>query len=305
MPKAAAAKEKFTLSSGCGGCGKDVRCASIGPHENTSCFKCGNLVHWNCRSKCSHAVLGPRNDSSAGPFYPFVEIAAGKNSMIGQIAPPDCQHFRITQDDDLRTDKGLKAALNAIKTASAAPKATALFSLPCTAGSPWRNLTTRTDSGMVKWQDHYQDFEELIANARRAALFAKKLGVKIVWEWPKPCALWNEDLTEQLVAELGLTKLNIAGCNFGLKAQNPKHVAELIRKQWTLATDDDAVIAHFSGRDCKCSGNHAPCEGRDTKLSEHYTPSLAAAFHQCADPHFSNAKEVSAANSRRGSPESG
>ena len=151
----------------------------------------------------------------------------------------------------------------------------------------------------------YQDFEELIANARRAALFAKKLGVKIVWEWPKPCALWNEDLTEQLVAELGLTKLNIAGCNFGLKAQNPKHVAELIRKQWTLATDYDAVIAHFSGRDCKCSGNQTPCEGRDTKLSEHYTPSLAAAFHQCADPHFSNAKEVSAANSRRGSPELG
>ena len=94
-----------------------------------------------------------------------------------------------------------------------------------TAGSPWLRLSSEE----VR-ENRMQEHVELLAAARKLAHKAKALGVKIVWEWPTPCGLWKTDLFKQLELELGLCRVKICGCSFGLWAQNPKDLGELVCK---------------------------------------------------------------------------
>ena len=90
----------------------------------------------------------------------IVEFCCGSNSLIGRLAPPDCEVIRLTLEDDVLSAAGFAKALHAVSDNSI--PALLFGSLPCTGGSPyqylnwWRGAKTRR-----KIRAHWRTFQVL------------------------------------------------------------------------------------------------------------------------------------------------
>ena len=66
---------------------------------------------------------------------------------------------------------------------------------------------------------------------------------------------------------------------YGLTSQATRTAGIPLKKPWTIATTRDSF--HRLCRTCNGQHEHVPTQGPDTKLTENYTPELAAQIHAC------------------------
>ena len=75
----------------------------------------------------------------------IVEFCCGPNSKIGdkRYQRDGCQVTRITEDDDVTTNKGLYKAIQAVRQENCL----LWVSIPCTGGSPWQHINAKKPVG--------------------------------------------------------------------------------------------------------------------------------------------------------------
>ena len=96
-------------------------------------------------------------------------------------------------------------------------------------------------------------------------------------EWPSACAYWRWKCVENLVEMLGLKPVKVHGCALGLKSVVN---GMPIKKPWTLKTDVPTIVEELEKYICPGNHEHTPCAGKDTKLTESYTPEMVAVVHR-------------------------
>ena len=211
------------------------------------------------------------------PNRTLVECCCGPNSRLGRtkLKPRDTRVVRITEDDDMTTEKGLKKTCDAVKDTNAL----LWGSLPCTGGSPWQHLNKKKPGGMKRYRDHVRAWKKMFDNFAIAARTCHKHGGNVAIEWPSNCAYWKEARVMALVHELGLKFAKFHGCAVGLVSQ-PGGLP--ITKPWTIATNHENLFSAFDGRFCpgpKVHPVHQTCEGKHTKRTEEYTDLFARMVH--------------------------
>ena len=96
-------------------------------------------------------------------------------------------------------------------------------------------------------------------------------------EWPTACAYWRWKCVENLVEMLGLKPVKVHGCALGLRSVVN---GMPIKKPWTLKTDVPTIVEELEKYTCPGNHEHTPCAGKDTKLTESYTPEMVAVVHR-------------------------
>jgi len=78
----------------------------------------------------------------------IVEFCCGENSKIGsdRYVKDGCSVIRITERDDVTTNKGFYKAIEAVKQENCLLR----VSIPCTGGSPWQNINVKRPGGKDK-----------------------------------------------------------------------------------------------------------------------------------------------------------
>ena len=111
----------------------------------------------------------------------IVEFCCGGDSLIGQLAPPDCEVIRLTIDDDMTSEAGLAKALRAV-TDTDLP--VMLFgALPCTGGSPYQNINWhRSPKTRGKIRAHWAIFRALWINFHKVATSCLSRGGQVALE---------------------------------------------------------------------------------------------------------------------------
>ena len=118
--------------------------------------------------------------------------------------------------------------------------------------------------------------------------YCKEVGAKVIFEWPSNNLYWKLPKVKKYFQQERWSKCNIHGCAYGLVSSVA--TGRPIKKPWTLATD---MLSLFKiARKCDCYSRkgespprlrrgekHAPCAGKDTKLTESYPLQLAKEFH--------------------------
>lgn len=101
-------------------------------------------------------------------------------------------------------------------------------------------------------------------------------------EWLKNCAYWNWKEVRSFLAKWDLQEVCFDGCVIGLRARS----GELLKKPWTVCTNDHNHFVALRGLKCTNTGNvltdhiHAECRGIDCKESEKYTFSCTRKVHK-------------------------
>ena len=110
-------------------------------------------------------------------------------------------------------------------------------------------------------------------------------------EWPTACAYWKWDCVEKLVEMLGLKTVRVHGCALGLKSVvNGKP----IKKPWTLKTDVEDIVENLEKYKCSNDHEHHPCAGKDTKLTESYTPEMVVVIHKSFKQFLAKCRKTNA-----------
>ena len=211
----------------------------------------------------------------------LVEFCCSEDSVLGQpkFVRAGCRVFRLTIVDDLTTEDGLQAALRAVTNAAPGEYIHLWASLPCTAGSPWQHLNKKYPSALKKIEENLDIFIKLIGNFEKVAKKVVEQGGDVSFEWPTGCALWKHELTQNLVNDLSMNKVNMHGCAAGLTSAKDNTP---IKKPWTVASTSPAIIDTLSKFQCpgkEMHPVHSPCAGAETKRTELYTPDMADAIH--------------------------
>ena len=187
--------------------------------------------------------------------------------------------FTFTIVDDFTKEDGLQAALRAVTTAAPGEYIHLWASLPCTAGSPWQHMNKKYPRALKKIEENLDIFIKLIGNFEKVAKKVVEQGGDVSVEWPTECALWKHELTQKLVNDLSMNKVNMRRCAPGLTSAKDN---TLIKKPWTVASTSLAIVDTLSNFQCpgkEMHPVHSPCAGAETKRTELYTPDMADAIH--------------------------
>jgi hypothetical protein len=208
-----------------------------------------------------------------------IEFCCGSDSLIGdtQIAN-GALVIRLTEDIDMTSKSGLQFAL---AKAREHPGALLMISMPCTLGTPWNNINKiRSKTHKKRTAALRVQYQALMTNATILARSVRSLGGHILREWPTGCTLWSDPLSVDFDNEFELTSVNIHGCALGLKSRVVP--GSFVKKPWTLKSTSQSILSAFAGYKCPGPSEthvHTPCQGKDTKASEGYTPELAQLIH--------------------------
>ena len=190
----------------------------------------------------------------------------------------NCDVVRITVDDDLTTRKGLKKAMDAVRSFPHKGNILVWVSIPCTGGSPWQRINVWRPGVRQRIEDHVALFRLLFAAATTVMKYVIDAGGYVAIEWPRSCAYWLEPEVQQFLWDSGLKSAFLDGCMFGLVSQFGASKGTPIRKPWRIDTNSPVVLQHLA-RPCDGSHAHAQCGGSNTKASESYTDELVACIH--------------------------
>ena len=119
----------------------------------------------------------------------------------------------------------------------------------------------------------------MFKNALQVMAVAQSVGAIIVIEWPRACRYWHRDRVKRAMQKFGLELYDFDGCMYGIKSILPKTLGTPIKKPWRIATNCPIIGKAFSVK-CDGSHSHTPCEGGDTKQTEHYSRRFADRFHK-------------------------
>jgi hypothetical protein len=103
-------------------------------------------------------------------------------------------------------------------------------------------------------------------------------------EWPRHCDYWKYTAYIAFAQRYQLQTTRFDGCMYGLVATAGKFAGLPIMKPWRVDSNCHALVQQLQLR-CNGSHQHAPCAGRDTRLSEAYTDAIAETVHQCWAQH--------------------
>ena len=221
----------------------------------------------------------PRRKVSTPSDRRLVEYCCGPDSLLGRPskAQSGCAVVRLTVDNDLTTESGLKCAMDAVESAPAGQYVHLWASMPCTAGSPWQAMNLHRHPGaQEKIDKDIKIHESLMDNFIKVADAVKARDGDVSIEWPTRCTLWKREKTLWVIERFGLSKIDFFGCGAGLRSAK---TGKPVKKPWTVATSSRAMMAALGKFRCCGEEEHEPCAGQETKRTENYTPRMAAAVH--------------------------
>ena len=145
-------------------------------------------------------------------------------------------------------------------------------SLPCTC---WTNIQ------QLNIHMYGQPYIDKLNKAQRKSLrmfhnfmlLAKAVEAKnglISFEWPPSAGGWKTRAVQKLVEWLEFY-IEFHGCSVGVKATS----GEKMLKPFGIATNNSHLARELEKRQCTRDHYHAPCEGKETTRSGHYTAELA------------------------------
>ena len=225
-----------------------------------------------------------RPATPATPRYDrvIIEFCCGNQSRIGNWADKfeGCKSRRLTIEEDMTTESGLKTALDWVKEAKSEGQKVLLWgALPCTGGSAWQNINKRYPGAAAKIRIHLKVFRMLFRNfitVARAVLECQ--GGVVVNEWPVQCNYWKRGDVVKEFESIMKSEVKIHGCALGLKSI--VYPDMFIKKPWKLASSCPAFLEPFRKFICDKSHDHTPCAGKDTKNTESYTDMFAKLVNQ-------------------------
>ena len=202
------------------------------------------------------------------------EWCCGPQSRIGshKAAKTNCSVTRITEAEDATTDKGLSLARGCVQL----PRCLLFSSMPCTGGSPWQRINVRKPGGFAILRKHKILFDKLWTNFEKLCHYTHVAGNKIAIEWPRGCSYWLLPKVVKLCKLYNLQFVDFDGCMLGLTSI---YDDKPIKKPWRIATNDTVIAKAFEGFLCQGHAEHHPCAGKDTKLTENYTPLFVDMLH--------------------------
>ncbi len=215
----------------------------------------------------------------------ILEGCCSEQSLIGNMAKPECKVVRITEKEDLTTDFAENMAMKAVK--EGAERLLFWVSIPCTGGSPWQNINAQRKSGLKRLKKHFALFKRLWKRVARIARSVRDHGGKVAIEWPRGCSYWRMRCVRKLISELQLQPAKVDGCAVGLK--DPDGVP--MYKPWTVATDDAFIFKALNSKRCPGHPKHRKVEGSLTKLTENYTPEMVRIVHDAWEKSVSESEK--------------
>ena len=136
---------------------------------------------------------------------------------------------------------------------------------------------------------HWKLFRRLWRAFEVVAEHALGVGARVFIEWPRGCAYWKDPKGEQ---KHKFAFADFDGCMYGLVATSGDGAGMPIRKPWRVACSSGSCLPQRLCKRCDGSHDHTRCEGRNTLLTQAYTPEIAKIVHQ------SIIADIAAANGR-------
>ena len=201
----------------------------------------------------------------------IIEFCCSRDSRIGHLRPEQCQVHRLTIDNDLRFNKGLKEAYRAIS--NNATPTLVWASIPCTGGCPFvpTNITLahkyNRPQTIEKIEGHKEDFKKIWRNFTKVANRHIVQGGKIAIEWPRNCSYWKRPEVRNWIKSKQLDFAHFHGCAVGLLHPNGKPM----QKAWKVASNDDHLVRALDVLRCphgKAKGIHEHIGASVTKRTE-------------------------------------
>ena len=145
----------------------------------------------------------------------IVEFCCSNDSLIGQpeYLLDGCTVIRLTEKDEVTTEKGLQKA----KLAVTQNRALLWASIPCTGGSPTWTVNVKKPGGPEKLAAHRKTFDKIWQSFEIVARECVNNGGKVAIEWPSHCTYWKLQKVQNLVKELQLQRFRVTGCAMGLR----------------------------------------------------------------------------------------
>eukprot|EP00959_Pyramimonas_sp_CCMP1952_P113605 2374745-Pyramimonas_sp.AAC.1 len=137
----------------------------------------------------------------------------------------------------MRTDEGLRLALNGIKLFKG-KHITSWGSMPCTRGSPWQyvneahHFRAGNHRAMRRLRGIRTDFIYLCWNFREIARAVHKAGGVVCIEWPTQCHFWRGPQVKDFMRELEFVKTALHGRAYGLNDGK----GNFMKKPWAIAS---------------------------------------------------------------------
>ncbi len=168
----------------------------------------------------------------------LIELCCSLDSRLGASCPAssDCARYRFTEQEDLTTASGLRAALVAVHESQRRAKGHLLIwvSIPCTGGCTWNRINKRFPSACAKQALHLDLFHKLWDACTRVMEYAVASGgATLAIEWPKNCDYWGFPGVQEFMLKFGMTLSHFDGCMYGLLSS--KGVP--LKKPWGVASN--------------------------------------------------------------------
>ena len=202
---------------------------------------------------------------------------------------------RLTEEEDMTSESGLKTALNILKDPIAKRGKVLLWAaIPCTGGSAWNRFNwfkgnPETQNRIV---GHWKLYRKLWKTYIILASEVMRIGGCVVNEWPARCSYWKDNRVTKFQREKRMLFSDFDGCAYGLQTKkkrnmsNPSridHEGELmyILKPWRIMFSENAgIFGEYLRNRCSKEHIHAHAAGSETKGTEDYTWNIAKAVHR-------------------------
>ena len=175
----------------------------------------------------------------------------------------------ITEDDDACSAYGI----NKVKACVRSSLDCVFFAGPCTGGSAWnrlnRTVSIKAEMQIEKHQELYWSLWNCFAHALDH-VFA--IGACALTELPRSCEYWRDDRMTTLIEGTESHVHDFDGCMYGL-ATHYGHRNIPIKKPWRIVSW--GVQFQNLMKKCDHKHQHAPCAGRETRVTQLYTLRIA------------------------------
>ena len=229
----------------------------------------------------------------------IVEVCAHHDSILGQpsAASSGCLVLWLTEDENILTEGGLATAISWIRGACkhfGSARTMAWFSLTCTGGSPrqYMNLAKAKrigdEAAVERVHAQHAKGMKLFDAAAVIVEATARAAPGLAWEWPKRCSYWHVPRVSAFHQRFAWYSCEVHGCMVGLRSINRAEYGELMQKAWTIKSNRE----HFCvvlGIKCDRSHSHVHVHGgRNTKMTERYTPDFAKRVHDAFSAFLSH-----------------
>ena len=214
----------------------------------------------------------------------LVLLCSEERNWFTQLAKNPRKHefhvVAITEDDDL-----LSSYVHCkVKACLRSKLDTAFFSGPCTGGSPWNRLNKWMKQSTVHMLEAKQKlFWRLWKVFTDFLIHAFDIGAPALMELSRGCDYWRDKRMTDLVDGTENVEHAFDGCTYGLQSSYTKEPMP-IKKPWKIISWN----IHFPELHQTCDRSHEHVEGagRETKLTQTYTPCIVAHIVKGVNKHI-------------------